>query len=147
MKTPVLMLGLLAATLSFGAQAGEKVYKWKDANGTVHFTDQPPPKGTQFDNVQVKGAATFTAADSASADAAPKDAAGGENAKPATGADSAQCQTARSRLTLLESKAELNTVQDGKSVPMPKEMRAAELNVARTQVQNYCGGGTPPPGN
>lgn len=147
MKTPLVMLDLLAAMLSLHAQAGDKVYKWKDANGTVHFTDQPPPQGTQFDNVQVKGAATFTAAaDEAAATEAAKAETPTEQAaaRPASGPDSTQCKTARQRLALLEGSNELSTMVDGKTVPMTKEMRAAELNVARSQVQNYCGGGNPP---
>lgn len=37
---------LLALVLVVGsAAASSTVYKWKDANGGLHFTDTPPPAG------------------------------------------------------------------------------------------------------
>ena len=29
-----------------------RVYKWRDANGTVHITDEPPPEGTEFEKLE-----------------------------------------------------------------------------------------------
>jgi hypothetical protein len=133
MKTRYMLLGLLAAMLSFGALAGDKVYKWKDANGVTHFTDTPPPKGTQFDDLRLKGGTTVAAAPEeakpAEADVAAK--ASGDAAK-------SRCEQARTRLALLEGPTDLTTMQEGKPVVMSKEARASETSVAKSQVQNYC---------
>ncbi len=29
-----------------------RVYKWRDANGAVHITDEPPPEGTEFEKLE-----------------------------------------------------------------------------------------------
>ena len=29
-----------------------RVYKWRDAEGTVHITDEPPPEGTNFEQLE-----------------------------------------------------------------------------------------------
>ena len=29
-----------------------RVYKWRDAEGTVHITDEPPSEGTQFEQLE-----------------------------------------------------------------------------------------------
>ena len=31
-----------------GALGTTRVYKWRDAEGAVHITDEPPPEGTKF---------------------------------------------------------------------------------------------------
>jgi len=149
MRTPIVLLGLLAAAIVTDGQAAEKVYKWKDAAGVTHFSDAPPPKGTQFENVQVKGENPVTTNEgsgneNAGSEGKPAEGAASANPNKPSSGDKGLCEQARGRLTLLESKSELNTVENGKTVPMTPQMRAAELNVARAQVQSYCGDGTPP---
>lgn len=29
-----------------------RLYKWRDAKGTVHITDEPPPEGTKFEKLE-----------------------------------------------------------------------------------------------
>jgi Domain of unknown function (DUF4124) len=29
-----------------------RLYKWRDAKGTVHITDKPPPEGTEFEKLE-----------------------------------------------------------------------------------------------
>jgi hypothetical protein len=29
-----------------------RLYKWRDAEGTVHITDKPPPEGTKFEKLE-----------------------------------------------------------------------------------------------
>ena len=49
MQNPIRWFVIFALLLPFSVQAG--VYKWKDANGNVHFSDTPPP-GEADRNVQ-----------------------------------------------------------------------------------------------
>ena len=39
-----IILGLMA--IIFMPAAGADIYRWKDANGVMHFSNQPPPAGT-----------------------------------------------------------------------------------------------------
>lgn len=46
------------ALLLFAASAGAQMYKWKDAKGVVHFSDQPPPeRGVKVEKKAVDGGA------------------------------------------------------------------------------------------
>ncbi|HVJ61638.1 MAG TPA: DUF4124 domain-containing protein [Tahibacter sp.] len=142
MKTRYLMLGLLVAAAG-AADAADKVYKWKDANGITHFSDAPPPKGQQFDNVKIVGQAapiTSTATEQKPADAAATTAAPGE---PQTEEQrrAQRCTEAKQREGLLAGQQQLVTQREGKAVPLVGADREAELAVARTVVQQYC----PPP--
>jgi len=31
-----------------------RVYKWRDATGSVHITDEPPPQGTTFEKLEYR---------------------------------------------------------------------------------------------
>ena len=35
-----------------GALGTTRVYKWRDAKGAVHITDEPPPEGTTFEMLE-----------------------------------------------------------------------------------------------
>ncbi len=35
-----------------GALGTTRVYKWRDAKGAVHITDEPPPEGTNFEMLE-----------------------------------------------------------------------------------------------
>lgn len=142
MKTPYVLFGLLALTASVGAGAAEnKVYKWKDANGVTHFSETPPPKGTEYDNVRVKGEATITTSDAA----APKteeqvkaeDAAKAQ--QTAKSDDQSRCAIAQDRLAKLQGQAALTMKgSDGKTIEVTPERRASELKVAQAEVGAYC---------
>jgi len=142
MKTPYLLLGLLACGLSLPALAADKVYKWKDANGIVHFTDQPPPKGTEFDSVQVKTTATAAGASAENGDQPDPGKAADEAAAAATAAatpNKKQCDEAKAQVGQLAGPGDVATTgSDGKAVRLNKEDRANELAVARAKVQTYC---------
>lgn len=44
----------IALAVPLGAAAGD-MYKWQDADGLWHFSDQPPEHGQSFDTFQVEG--------------------------------------------------------------------------------------------
>ena len=44
MKKQAFILGLVAL-LSMPAATSADIYRWKDANGVMHFSNQPPPEG------------------------------------------------------------------------------------------------------
>ena len=144
MKAPYLLTGLLVAAFSIAGQATDKVYKWTDASGIVHFSDAPPPTGTNFENVRVVGQSTpVTAAPPPAADVAAEGEpqAGSDTPPPAkTIADNnaQSCEDAQARVTLLSSKIELSVNENGKNVPLDKAQREAELNIAKATAQSLC---------
>jgi hypothetical protein len=44
---PRLALMLCLAALALPVEAAADIYRWKDANGVIHFSNEPPPPGVQ----------------------------------------------------------------------------------------------------
>ncbi|UXI69248.1 DUF4124 domain-containing protein [Tahibacter amnicola] len=132
MKIPAIALGLLALGAMSAAQAGDKVYKWKDAAGITHFTDTPPPKGTEFDNIRIVGQSTPVATDTASTPGTP--------ATPENAADekTQRCKQARDKVALLSSPVALTIQREGKTVPLEGAERDTQLKIATATADTYC---------
>jgi len=138
MKAIQVAFGLLAAVAATAGHSADKVYKWKDASGVVHFSDAPPPKGTEYNNVRIVNQSTgITQSEPTPASATGDTAATGE-AKPADDGKAARCASAQDRVALLSSAQPLTVQQDGKYVPMTAADRAAELSIAKTTVASLC---------
>jgi hypothetical protein len=45
MKQHVIVRGLMALLFTLPAAASADIYRWKDASGVMHFSNQPPPAG------------------------------------------------------------------------------------------------------
>lgn len=137
MKAIQVAFGLLAAVAATTGHSADKVYKWKDANGIVHFSDAPPPKGTEFDNVRIVNQSTaITQTDAAAAAPATGDAAA---AKPAPdNSNAARCDNAQKRVALLSSNLPLTVQRGDKIVEMTAADRAAELSIAKTTAESLC---------
>lgn len=50
-----LMALLLAAALPMAAMAAGKTYRWRDANGRVHYSDVPAPKSEEIQITTASG--------------------------------------------------------------------------------------------
>lgn len=147
--TPFLATAVLASAAAFacGSVAAEQIYKWKDADGVVHYTDTPPPKGTEVDKVAVK-AGPVPPAPAAEQTPAPGAATA---ATPATSAQAATqvaalrataCDNARKRQQQLASlpSVSMDLDKDGTPEQLNAEQHAAQLDRANQAVANYCGG-------
>lgn len=144
MKAIQVAFGLLAAVAATAGHSADKVYKWKDAAGVVHFSDAPPPKGTEFDNVRiVNQSAAITQDQAAQQQAAAKPGEGEAKPAPAPAGESQRCRSARERVAMLNSSSPLSVERDGKLVDMTAAERAAELRIATTTIESVC---TPPAG-
>jgi len=144
MKAIQVAFGLLAAVAATAGHSADKVYKWKDAAGVVHFSDAPPPKGTEFDNVRiVNQSAAITQDQAAQQQAAAKPGEGEAKPAAAPAGESQRCRSARERVAMLNSSSPLSVERDGKLVDMTAAERAAELRIATTTIESIC---TPPAG-
>lgn len=143
LSMPLLLIVLLSVPLVVCAQ----VYKWKDAHGTVHFSDTPPPHGVTY--TIVKTSASMHIESGASANSSKMNAAE-ENAD-----DSAQavkqrmadtpanrksvCDNLQANIKLLNGDSPLITKDaKGKSLVMSKESRGKELAKEQKQYQQFC---------
>jgi hypothetical protein len=133
-------VALLVASVAAPAQS---VYKWTDAQGSVHYTDQPPPAGRTASTIKIK-------ADAAAATPAPTTATAVKAGEPASGA-LAQAEAAARKRNCERAKANLATLSsgallvDGSDPANAKRLdagqRESETRTAQTDVSNYCDGG------
>ncbi|NID03940.1 DUF4124 domain-containing protein [Luteibacter jiangsuensis] len=138
MKTslvPCLAVFLLA---TMGAARGQSVsvYKWTDASGTVHYTDQPP-QGRGATRMTVKGGT-----EAATAPVVPQAASEAKLDAAETAATTRNCESARANLATLSSGSMLvdSTDPTASRRLRPDEIEAAR-RTAQADVDTYCGGG------
>ncbi|WP_313920564.1 DUF4124 domain-containing protein [Tahibacter sp.] len=136
MKAIQVAFGLLAAVAATAGHSADKVYKWKDANGVVHFSDAPPPKGTEFNNVRIVNQNTGITQTEPQTPPPTGDAAA--SAPTADASNAARCASAQKRVSLLSSNQLLTVQRDGKTVELGAADRAAELNIAQATVASLC---------
>lgn len=98
---PALAASALALALAAPASAWQQVYKWKDANGVTHYSQNPPPAGKFESRTIVNRAPAPVSGDQ------PGD-------KPA---ESPQCARARSNIDLINSGVALKVDSDNDGKP------------------------------
>jgi hypothetical protein len=131
----IVAIGLLAGT---SAMAGDPVYKWKDANGQSHYSQQPP-EGVKYETIATSGLSTnnATATDTSAAGAAQPAAAGQSAAQTARQKD---CDIATKNAEMFANKpvVSMDIHGDGKSVTLTPEQQSAQLNLAKQQIAQFC---------
>lgn len=136
------------AALALAASVNAQVYKWKDASGTPHYSDVPPPTGSKYEKVSVSSNVTTpvtpapasTTAAAASAKTAAQPAPASTARVPDTAANRATlCKQLDSNIALLNSNQTL-TVGDANSPQqnMSDTQRQQELATAQAQKKQYC---------
>lgn len=146
MKKFLAILLLLSATAAFA-----ELNKWVDAQGKVHYSDEPPPA-----NVKSKTLRTAPAA-AASAPAAPKsiaereaelkkaqqakkeaaDRAAQEQANKET--EKANCASAKENLRTLQSGTRMVEVDaQGEYSYLEDDQRQQRIAKAQEQIKNWC---------
>ena len=122
--------------LSFVASAKQEYYRWKDASGTVHYSDQPPPKGISAESIHRADKSPQT--DSGVAVPARSDTAAVAESD-STRLERAQrqyekkaCEAAHHDLDLLNS-GEMVVVGD--STTEARKMKPAEQDAAKAEAQ------------
>ncbi|HJU25286.1 MAG TPA: DUF4124 domain-containing protein [Rhodanobacteraceae bacterium] len=136
------------AALALSASAAAQVYKWKDANGTTHYSDVPPPAGSKYERVSISSnvatavAATPTPAGSAAPAAVAN--AGTQTAQADRIADTPDnraqlCKQLDSNIALLNSDQPI-TAGDAETPQhnMSDVQRRQELATAQAQKKQYC---------
>lgn len=136
------LLALMLPALASAQSGKATIYKWTDADGKVHFSQQPPPDQTANVEVQRKnrtepGDGTAAAPAAKPATPAAATAAAEEEAKPQK--DPAICEKARNNLEQLRDRRFV-VVRDeyGEESILSEERVAQEIQRAETAVGTHC---------
>ena len=141
-KTIVVLLILCAMPL-----AAQKIYKWVDENGQVHYSSQKPP-GQEAEKLNIRANAPEPPAQPAEEEGeqAPEEEAEVDEATKAELAklDKANrqrsCQQARNNLASLQNSYRVAQVDPdtGETVRLSDNQRAAALKQARDNIKEFC---------
>ncbi len=149
----LLLISTLLLTLSQPAAAG-KIFRWKSADGTIHYGEHPP-QGVQAElmstttgkpsrnkrNVERVEPGEYTGEEQAAADdsdAAPeKDGAGMAPPKPKKNKEI--CERARYNLKVLTERARIRqTDENGEERYLTEEEKDEQKKAAQDAVDAYC---------
>jgi hypothetical protein len=150
-------LPVIVAALAFSAAAAAQAYKWVDADGKVRYGDTPPPgvKATPLRPPPGPISSPAPASPDAKKDKPlspeaafrkrqmERDEAEQKAAKERDDAERkrSNCESAQSRLRLLQSGARVATVDaQGERVFISDEERARDLERTQKAVTEACGG-------
>ncbi|MBK7169558.1 MAG: DUF4124 domain-containing protein [Gammaproteobacteria bacterium] len=133
---PVIAAALCAAAITMTVHAGEKVYKWTDAEGVVHYGQQPPTE-TASEAIKVqKGYSTAAEPD-------PEELSE-EQKKARQQADI--CQAATQNFTALSGEGEVEQADEyGNVHTLSTEQRAEQMGRAKAAMEQNCTPGTKTP--
>lgn len=150
MRSVLLLLLLFAFALPAGAQT---FYKWTDAQGNVHYTDEPPAQGDYEEVRPATGPADSETASAAerlqswrerqveSAEREAEERAEREEAERAEAIRAENCTRARENARVLEQNTRILLPageEGGEPERMTDEERLRRLEEARAAVAEFC---------
>lgn len=129
------------ALLLMAPLVGAQVYKWKDANGTVHYSQTPPSSsGTPFKEMKPDTSVPpAPAASTAAPVAAPVTPPPTTTAVADTPENRAKlCSSLQTNLAALQSAAPVVMQQGGKQTALDDSTRKQQASAVQAQYQQYC---------
>jgi len=154
----ILFFAALLCSLSVPAQVihlaqapGETIYKWRDADGKLQYTEVPPPTGFEFEQLNKpappknnpeeameKLREQVEAADKAREEAEQQQQTEQQQQDRAE-LFAKNCETARNNVKALEgSQPVVRTNAEGQRIVLDTEQRNAALAQARKDMTYYC---------
>lgn len=142
------VVGLSLACVA-GFAGAQQIYKWKDANGVIHYSQTPPASSVHYTRMSLTSqpeVASGTPAPSnpesegaPESDTATPSAASGGTLPDTPSNRAALCRQLSSNIALLQSKQPVVTSgNDGKQQVMSDDAREQQLAAARAQQGQYC---------
>lgn len=136
----------IACVASFAS--AQQVYKWKDANGVVHYSQTAPTSGTNYSTVKLTGEPDISSNPAATSSAKPAATPPvPANRLPANNGTQANtpanlkrlCSQIDSNITALQGKTPVvrQDGEGGQSV-MSDDQREQQLATAQAQKRKYC---------
>lgn len=134
----ILLCSLLAGTAVAGA-----VYKWKDADGRIIYSDTPPPAGASSLPIRASEQPVSSIVSAKALPITGKNASGvAEASAPAAEASSKDpklCQQAQARKAFLQSGQLTKSVNEKGEVEfMNEQKRATEMAEAQKAIDRFC---------
>ena len=132
----IVAIGLLAGS---SALANDPVYKWKDANGQSHYSQQPPD-GVKYETISTSGLTTANSTPTAASGATGAQASAAGATTPGQAARQKGCEAAQKNVdTFTNAGAVTMDVNgDGKPVALSPSQQTEQLALAKQQVAVYC---------
>jgi hypothetical protein len=134
---------ILLATLSFAAPASlgaEHFFKWQDANGVWHYTQQPPPEGIKGERINISTGRTEVAAVEPAQPESPEQQAAAQRSAELEKRRREACEAARANVATIEANPTVTMLNpDGSQRTLTPEEAQRQLETARAQVTLYCG--------
>lgn len=149
LPTSLFLIALLAIPLAAGAQ----VYKWTDANGTVHYADAPPKQGDNYEKVDPdldsgraertsdSNAATNSDEETSDNDTSARATASRPNEKQKDTPENRNklCDRVSQNIDQLQSNGPVITRdENGAQQVMDEDARKQRLQQARQRKKQYC---------
>lgn len=145
-----LAFALLTAGIAAHAMAqGQQMYQWTDKDGTVHFSDTPPPDqqveasavppGAEKMGQETAGAAAATEMASAAQQKREELARKRDEAEAQAALRDAGCAAKRAEVARLEPHRRVfYTDENGETVRMDDEVRVAQVAAAKRYLEENC---------
>ncbi len=143
----IISLAAAAALLAGASAFGETVYKWKDAQGQSHYSQQQPAEGVKYETITGAGDTVADSGDASQAQGADQKSGGSSSGSgdaggqtPAQQQRQQMCTSARANADLLTKNATVHTDLngDGKQVTLNAAQHDQALADANKQVDLYC---------
>lgn len=143
----VLLIGLLSILILFAGQGHAEIYKWKDAEGNVQYTQHPPPVGADSEKLNISsGTVTPTPPPAAEEPADDTGKQKGATQEPQTKELTAEqkaeierkCNSIRTRLQSLQRPRVSTVDEEGNRVRLTEEERQAQIKEATSLLEEHC---------
>lgn len=130
---------IAVALLLLAPLATAQVYKWTDASGTVHYSQDAPPQGTKYKQVKTTGtvdpiAAPAPAGANSEATTPPTTTAAADT----SGNQSKFCVSLKSNLAALQGTGPVVMQQNGKTTALDDDQRKQQASSTQAQYDQYC---------
>ena len=140
MRYPVLAV---AAVVFFGSafMAQAQIYKWKDADGSMHYSDTPPPGKAKSEVVNVKNTPVSSLPHVTTASSGTPTAQASASAASAVAEkkDAAACKTARDRLTFLQGSTRMQAINEKGNVEfLDADTKKTQIDLANKEISRNC---------
>jgi len=133
----ILLTALIGLTVSFGAMANKPIYKWKDTQGNIKYTQSKPPKGTDYDVIYQRIDSSTKNSEKQKADAK-TDSLNISDDITNEEINNANCKIAQKNLNTLKNKTQVYIQSDGEKKLLSAEERENRLKQAQKNVSEYC---------
>ena len=141
MKLPIITTLIIALSFLVFTLAEAKVYKWKDAEGVVHYSSTPPKPSEKISDLKEDLHITDNKALAHKSQRETKASAKEENNKKSHSQKTKKrnyCNGLRRNLVLLKRNLKVKWVQNGKSTELNAEQRQDKLRSLEESIDNEC---------